>query len=258
MKLSLVIPTYKKENVVAKQISRLYKYLKSQDISFEIIIVIDGIADRSKEIVESLKKEKKLRNVKIIGYPKNRGKGYAVRYGMKRAKGDIVGFIDADTDILPKSLEVAYKRIIKGDVDMVAPSKLDPRSNFKMSLKRKIFSGGLRIYSRLLLRQPQKVKDISVGLKLFTKASAKLIFPKTTVDRFAMDSEIFNIAAKNNLNVGIVPIYLNGRSKSTSTNFRSISQMMIDILRLSIDNSKTQVTEFKRIIASALKLDIAR
>lgn len=256
MKLSLVIPTYKKAGVVQTQISRLYSYLSDQKISFELIVVIDGNIDGSKEVVESLVKNKNLKNVKILSYEKNRGKGFAVRYGMKVAKGDIVGFIDADTDILIKSLDVALERILNGDVDMIAPSKLDPRSNFKMSLKRKVFSAGLRIYNKLLLKQPKKIKDISVGLKLFTRDAAKLIFPNMTIDRFAMDSEIVNLAYKNNLKIGVVPVYLNGRSQSTSTNIKAISGMMIDILRLSIRNKMEKAVAIGNYVLSGLKLKV--
>ena len=163
------------------------------------------------------------------------GKGYAVRYGMKFATGYIVGFTDADTDILPKSLGIALKAIKKDGVDIVAPSKLDLKSNAKLSLKRRIFSTGLRTLNKVLLRQPKNVRDISGGLKLFTDDSAKLIFPNLKVNRFAMDSEMFYWIAKNNLNVSVVPIYLNGRSKSTSANMKQILIMIKDIFSIAIE-----------------------
>ncbi len=111
MKISLVIPTYKKRNVVIDQLERLYGYLSRVNPDFELIFVIDGYIDDTKELLESYIKENKLKNIKVLGYEENRGKGYAVRYGLKYATVDVVGFTDADRDILIKTYDKAIKEI---------------------------------------------------------------------------------------------------------------------------------------------------
>ena len=109
MKLSLVIPTYKKQREVLDQLERLYGFLSRKNPDFELIFVIDGYVDDTKNILERYIKENRLKKISVIGYKENRGKGYAVRYGMRRAKGDIIGFVDADTDIQIRTLGYALK-----------------------------------------------------------------------------------------------------------------------------------------------------
>lgn len=91
MKISLVLPTYKKEREVIDQLERLYGYLSRVNPDFELIFVIDGYIDNTKDILEKYVKENRLKKVKTVGYKENRGKGYAVRYGMKKANGDVIG-----------------------------------------------------------------------------------------------------------------------------------------------------------------------
>ena len=57
MKISLVLPTYKKEREVIDQLERLYGYLSRVNPDFELIFVIDGYIDNTKDIVEKYVKE---------------------------------------------------------------------------------------------------------------------------------------------------------------------------------------------------------
>ena len=57
MKISLVLPTYKKEREVIDQLERLYGYLSRVNPDFELIFVIDGYIDNTKDILEKYKIE---------------------------------------------------------------------------------------------------------------------------------------------------------------------------------------------------------
>src|SRR3989344_1337585 len=94
-KLSIVVPTYKAAKIITKSIKNLHSVVKNLHYPFEIIVVIDGRLDKSEQILKKLR----LSNVKIVGYEQNRGKGNAVRYGLAKTKGDIVGFVDCGDDL---------------------------------------------------------------------------------------------------------------------------------------------------------------
>ena len=237
MKISLVIPTYKKRNIVLDQLERLYGYLSRVNPDFELIFVIDGYIDDTKELLESYIKENKLKNIKVLGYEENRGKGYAVRYGFKHATGDVVGFTDADRDILIKTYDRAIKEIKKEYTDVVIPSKFHRDSNIEMTFGREILSYGLVYFNKLLLRLPKNVSDIGCGLKLFRKEVSERVFKNLTVDGFAFDSEIINEVNKQGWNVSVVPLYLaKSRDESTSANLKNAFKMIKDILRISFKN----------------------
>ena len=85
--LSLVMPTYKQEKTILKDIKNVIKALDALEYKYEIIVVIDGIVDGTYKKAAKLKSKK----IKILSYEKNQGKGNALRYGLMYAKGDIVG-----------------------------------------------------------------------------------------------------------------------------------------------------------------------
>ena len=239
MKISLVLPTYKKEREVIDQLERLYGYLSRVNPDFELIFVIDGYVDDTKNILEKYIKENRLKKAKVIGYKENRGKGYAIRYGMKKANGDVIGYIDADTDIQIRSLSCAVKEIKKDDVYAVIPSKLHKDSNVEMTFTRKIFSYGLIAVNKIFLKLPQNITDVGCGLKLFKKDLIQRILPSLNVNRFAIDSEILNEIGKVGYSVNVTPFFLNkNRSQSTSTNIEEITRMLKDIIKISLKNKK--------------------
>jgi len=233
MKLSLVIPTYKKEREVLDQLERLYGYLSRKNPNFELIYVIDGYVDNTKDILNTYIRENNLYKASVVGYKENRGKGYAIRFGMKKATGDIIGFIDADNDIQIRTLGYALN-VIKEDSTMVAvPSKLHEDSNVEMTLKRKFLSYGLVFINRFFLDLPKNVTDVGCGLKLFKKEAIKRILPSLKVNRFAIDSEILNEIGRVGYSVKITPFFLNkNRSDSTAANMREVVRIFMDVLNI--------------------------
>ncbi len=239
MKISLVIPTYKKQREVLDQLEKLYGYLSRVNPDFELIFVVDGYIDNTKDILEKYIKENGLTKALVLGYRENKGKGYAIRYGMKRATGDVVGFVDADTDIQIRTLGYALNEIKKDTVMAVIPSKLHKDSNVEMTLNRKIVSYGLIAINRLLLRLPRNITDVGCGLKLFKKELIERILPNLKVNRFAIDSEILNEIGKVGYNISVIPFFLNkNRSASTSANIKEVSTMIKDILMISMKESR--------------------
>jgi glycosyltransferase involved in cell wall biosynthesis len=87
IKVSAIIPVYNEEKTVAGVIKTL---LASKMID-EIIGINDGSTDRSLRILKGFGKK-----IILIDYKRNRGKGFALAQGIKKAKGEIVAFFDAD------------------------------------------------------------------------------------------------------------------------------------------------------------------
>ena len=169
------------------------------------------------------------------------GKGYAVRYGMKRATGDVIGFIDADTDIQIRTLGYALEAIKHDSVMAVVPSKFHKDSNVEMKLGRKILSYGLMYTNRFLLKLPKNVDDVGCGLKLFRKELIERILPFLKINNFAIDSEILNFIDRVGYSVSVIPFFLNKkRSESTSANLKETLRMLKDIFHIAIIN-KTSV-----------------
>jgi len=91
---------------------------------FEIIVVVDGNKDKTMEKA----KEINLAEVTVVGYPENKGKGFAVRYGMARAVGDVVSFIDSGMDINPNGISMLLEHMEWYKADVIVGSKGHPAS----------------------------------------------------------------------------------------------------------------------------------
>lgn len=186
--LSLVVPTYKQEKTIVGNIKSLEETLQTLNIPFEIIIVVDGFVDKS---FAELKKSK-IKNIRVLGYPENQGKGNAVRYGMLKAKGDVIGFIDAGMDIDPTGISMLLNHMLWYDADIIVGSKLHPVSKVEYPLFRKILSWGYRSINRVLFGL--KIRDTQVGIKFYKREVVQNVFPKLLVKQFAFDVETLAVA----------------------------------------------------------------
>ncbi len=249
MKLSLVVPTYKKEREVLDQLERLYGYLSRKNSDFELIFVIDGYVDNTKNILKKYIKENRLKKVLVVGYKENKGKGYALRYGMKKATGDVIGFIDADTDVQIRTLGYALNEIKRDEIMVVVPSKFHKDSNVEMTFLRKTLSFGLFITNKIFLTLPENVSDVGCGLKLFKRDAIKRILPNLHVNRFAIDSDILNEIGKVGYKVAITPFFLSkNRSDSTSANIRESVRMFKDIFGIYRKNREYYTKAFIEVL----------
>ena len=186
--LSLVVPAYKQERTIVKDIINLDSILSSFDFKYEIIVVVDGFDDNTFDKAKSVKKN----TVKVFGYEINKGKGFAVKYGVEKARGDIIGFIDAGMDIDPSEISIMLDIFDWNKADIVVGSKLHPDSKVNYPFARKILSWGYRTITHLLFGF--SIRDTQVGFKLYKRIVAKDVFKRILVKRFAFDVEALAVA----------------------------------------------------------------
>jgi glycosyltransferase involved in cell wall biosynthesis len=229
MKLvSLVVPAYKQEETIAKDVQRLDKILSTLPYNYEILVVEDGYLDNTSQKLAKLKNP----HLKVLGYERNHGKGYAVKYGILRAKGDIIGFIDAGMDLDPSEISVALDLMQWNNADIIMGSKLHPESKVNYPWWRKILSWGYRTLTHVLFGFA--VKDTQVGLKFFKRKVARDIFSRIIIKRYAFDIEVLAVAQKlGYTRIFEAPIRLNFNKASgiSSSNFwKTILSMLWDTL----------------------------
>lgn len=190
LSVSVVIPTYKDEKYINKTLKDVKSVLEKMGFDYEIIVVVDGLIDGTFNIVSEL--SKRLKKIKTVAYKVNRGKGYALRQGFSLAKGDLIGFIDADGQIKAQAIESALKKLTNSDADMVIGSKKHLLSKVVYSTERRILSKMSQFFIKLLFNVG--VSDTQAGLKMFKRKVIGEIGPRLTVDRFAIDIEILSVA----------------------------------------------------------------
>jgi len=222
--VSLIVPAYKEERTIIKQIKILDLVLSKISNNYEIIIVVDGFNDDTYKNAKKIK----LHSLKVLGYEKNMGKGFAIKYGVKEASKEIIGFIDSGMDLDPTEISLMIDIMQWNKADIVIGSKLHPESKVKYPIWRKILSWGYRMLTRTLFGF--KVRDTQVGLKIFKKKAAKEIFSRIIIKRFAFDIEVLTVAYKlgyKKIHEAPVKLNFNKASSITSSNFWKVIFWML-------------------------------
>ena len=191
--LSIVVPAYNEEARIGNSLKRMLAYFDAQPYAYEILVVSDGSNDGTLDIVSHIAAQRP--HVRALSYVGNRGKGYAVRYGMLRAQGERVLFSDAD---LATPIEEVEKLLAKLDAGYdiaigsrdVAGSELIKRQSALREFGGKTFNKMVQ-----MLAVPG-IHDTQCGFKLFTRAAAQAIFRRAQVDHFAFDVEVLYLAMR--------------------------------------------------------------
>lgn len=109
--VSVIIPTYNREKLLPKAIDSIKKQT-FQD--FEIIIVDDASTDNTESLIKNLNDNR----IKYYKLEKNSGQCIARNYGIKRAKGEFIAFLDSDDEWLPEKLKKQYDCFKKGPANL--------------------------------------------------------------------------------------------------------------------------------------------
>lgn len=105
MEISVLIPVYNEQNTISNIIQKVL----SLETEKEIIVIDDGSTDNTPEIIRRLLSEN--RKIKAIFHEKNKGKGAAIRTGLKEATGDYIVIQDADLELDPYDIMKLVKSI---------------------------------------------------------------------------------------------------------------------------------------------------
>ena len=203
-KLSIIIPVYNEEKTLLNILKRINE-CKIDNFDFETIIINDGSDDNTFNVI----KENSDLYDKVINLDKNRGKGYAVKSGLKIATGDYVIFQDADLEYDPKDFIKFTNLINKFSVDVIIGSRFN-YSDYTRShnIANKFGNYILTLFFNLLYNTT--FTDIYSCYLAFRKDI--LDVDKLKTDGFEQHAEILCKIVKKSDRFYEVPINYNGRS----------------------------------------------
>lgn len=212
MDLSIVIPMFNEAENVENTILRVEESLSSFKGEYEIITVNDGSTDNTKEILEKVAYQNS--RVKVISYPKNMGRGMALRKGFQESRGEIIVSIDADLSYDPKYILTLVEALHKDpQIDFVLASPYMP-------------GGGVKDVPTLRLwisRLGNKILRLAMPNRIHTSTGIFRAYRKKVLDSIELESdgkeihlEILSKALALGFRVKEVPAILTGRKKGTS------------------------------------------
>ncbi len=226
--LSVIIPAYNEAKRLPVTLIDVDKHLKSQEYSYEILVVNDGSKDATADVVRRF--EPLISNLKLIDNAENHGKGWVVRQGMLMAKGNWRLFMDADnsTSVVEFNKMLPY---FKSGYDVVIASR-DAKGSRTLPpqpwYKRILGNIGNIIIQILLL---PGFWDTQCGFKCLSGEAAEKVFPLAKIDRWGFDPEILALARTLGYKIKEIPIlWVNDIRSHVSA--KAYLQVLIEVVKV--------------------------
>lgn len=189
--LSIIIPAYNEARTIVCTLAAVRDYLDRQGKTYEIIVSADGndgTRERAREFARADTR------YTVLGSAQRGGKGRGVREGIHAARGEVIGFVDADYKTPIEEIEKILPGFAEGfDIVIgsrgVGQSKIERKQKLYRRLGSKVFALGMRTVTGL-----RGINDTQCGFKFFTRRAARDIFSRQTIDGYMFDVEILRLA----------------------------------------------------------------
>lgn len=176
--ISLIVPCFNEMESLPlfyDEVSKVFKEIKK---AYEIILVNDGSSDNTLEVMKQLAKKDK--HIVYLSFSKNFGKESAMYAGLCNAKGDYVGFIDADLQHPPIYLKQMVEVLDEGNYDCVACRRVDREGDSKLK------SFFARTFYKIINNLSKtKMTDGAGDYRLMKREMADAIISMTEYNRFS-------------------------------------------------------------------------
>ncbi len=201
--ISIIMPAYQEEMRIGQSMEELADYLDKnaffREKTIEVIVVSADSSDKTHQIIDV--KQKLFKDLVFLKPGAVVGKGRDVQYGILRAKGKAIVFMDADLSTPLHHLEEFYKAYEQGSEVVVATRSLRQyRGTWYRTAMSFIGNVLFRLTGGLW------IEDSQCGFKLFSENAAKLCFSKLKIMGWGFDMEILSIAKTNHLKVQAIRV----------------------------------------------------
>lgn len=201
--LSLIVPLYNEAACMVENLKEMLAYLDMSGFSYELVLVNDGSTDATEVLCKHLSEDNA--SIRLISGAVNRGKGWAVKTGVLKARGNYIIFTDADLAVPIRFVEPLLKELRKA-----APVVIGSRHLANSSLKVRE-GAGRQLLGEVFRRVTQwglslRVSDITCGFKGFTRSTAMDIFSRSVIHGWGYDAEILFLAQELGYPIREIPV----------------------------------------------------
>jgi len=202
-KVSIIMPVYNEKKTFLEVYNKV-KNAKVLGLEKEIVIVDDGSTDGTKDLIQITKK------TKIFLHEKNKGKGAAIKTGIKEATGDIILIQDADLEYNPNEYEKLLKPIVEHRAEVVYGCRFFYKNIFDKNMYYSHYLGNIILSWITSVLYGKKIKDMETCYKVMKKDVLKNINLKS--NKFDIEPEITAKILRKKIPILEVPITFNPRS----------------------------------------------
>jgi len=233
IELTIVIPAFNEARKIAADIFAADKFLSSEGISGEIIVVDDGSTDDTADIArkagESIPSDS---IVEQLG--RNRGKGCAVRTGILKSHGEFVGFVDSGSCVPYCEIKRGVDLIRSGQCQIAHGSRkmkdchiIQPQSPY-----RKICSQLFHLFLIRNIKKLSKLTDTQCGFKVYRGQVARSLYAQSQIDGFMFDVEVILLALSGGQTICEFPVDWSWDSDSRLKPGHEAIRVLNDLIKL--------------------------
>ncbi len=203
--ISVVIPVFNEALTIGNVIERLAVVMHKNGFNYEVIVIDDCSTDNSLKVSKSY-------DARVFSLENHVGKGYTLRMGFAKAKGEIVTTIDSDGSHRPEELPKLLTPIIQNKADLVIGSRY---SGQKPVAAKKLNAAGVRLFNFLIkILTRAAFSDSQSGYRVMKASLLKDLNLKS--DGYEIESEMLVKTLRKGLRVREVPISFKQRTYGKS------------------------------------------
>jgi dolichol-phosphate mannosyltransferase len=222
--VSVVIPAWNEEHRLPDTLDKYVRLLEAYGAEFEVIVVADGVTDRTVEVASGYAE----RRVRVLQFEHKLGKGGAILEGLREARFDFVGFLDADAPITPVNLAYLLSQLAFSDGAIasrwIGKSVGSPRQSFARVLFSRLWNSLTRVLLGLNLY------DTQCGAKFFRREALTQVLNKVTLTNWAFDASLLFHFQRAGYTVREVPVNWTDDPNSKLDLGRAIPAMFLSLI----------------------------
>ena len=228
--LSIVIPAWNEEDRLARTLDRYIPALEARLEPFEVIVVVDGVRDGTAQVAARFAD----RNVRVLRFPSKLGKGGAILEGLRRARYEYVGYLDADGPISPDQVRDLVEDL--KEVDCVVASRwIRGASGVEAEPLFNRFAGRVwNLLVRSLLLLP--LRDTQCGAKFFRRSVVAPMLRTVTLTNRAFDVDLLYHIRKTGARLKEVPVAWTHNCDTRMPIGRAIPVMLMSLVGVRVMN----------------------
>jgi len=230
-KLSLIIPCYNEGKNLPLLLDRVKEIIGACK-ELDVILVDNGSNDNTQDFMKSMVIEKKLERVSTHRLQVNKGYGFGIHAGLKKATGDFLAWTHADMQTDLKDVLIAWDKLMQDPTPSTMVIKGERKNRNFLNV---IFTIGMAIISSMALKV--RMWDINAQPKIIPR-DLFLKLSKAPKD-FSRDLYVLWLTDKHQFRLQTIPVYfgkrLHGEAKgggSLKTKFKLIRRTFSYIFKL--------------------------
>ncbi len=221
--LSLLVPAWNEERRIGAALERYASVLEATGDPFEILVVTDGVTDRTPSVARSYAS----RNVRVQEFPIRLGKGGAIIAGVPLTKYDRIGYLDADSPVSSADIHALVRALETADAAVGSRRLRGSMFVKNVPFARRVFRVGFNVLTRSVLGL--RIRDTQCGAKFFRRSALLPVLARVRLRGWAFDAAILFELKSAGHTIQEIPVTWNYDNDSRLPLVQQVPIMMLSV-----------------------------